>query len=160
MKIIYIGHKSIKTDNIAATGLTWQRGEVHEVADEKKAAKLLEHKTIWADATGKSDAEIAAMLLPELKAVPADPIVRVIPEGDAFMDAFVMVVPVEVLRELHNKNLTAVFMKPVDADAFAEWKLERDTRPEAADTAPVKTGPKTQARDTKAGLDSAPKKAA
>lgn len=146
MKILYIGNKPIKTDNIAATGLTWQRGEIQEVADEKKAAKLLEHKTIWADATGKSDTEIAGMLLPELKAVPADPIVRVIPEGDAFMDAFVMVVPVEVLRELHSKNLTAVFMKPVDADAFAEWKLDRDT-------APKNTGPKPQARDTKAGLE-------
>lgn len=146
MKVLYIGHKSIKTDNIAATGLTWQRGEVHEVADEKKAAKLIEHKTIWADATGKSDVEIADMLLPALKAVAPEPVVRVIPEGDAFMDAFVMVVPVEILRELHSKNLTAVFMKPVDADAFAEWKLERDT-------APKNTGPKVQARDTKAGLE-------
>ena len=151
MKIVYVGTKEVKGDNVAATGLTWRRGEVHEVMDEKKCAKLLEHKLIWQNADGKSAKQIEAMLLPELKALPPDPIVRVIPNDDAFMDAFVLPVPVAVLRELHNKTLTAVFMKPVDADAFADWKLENDTRP---DTAPKNTGPKDK------GLENVPKKVA
>lgn len=139
MKIVYIGHKEVKGDNVAATGLTWTRGQVQEVADEKKAAKLCEHKLIWKCVDGLKDKDIQALLLPELKAVVPDPVVRVIPEGDAFMEPFVMAVPVDMLRELHNKTLTAVFMKSADADAFADWRLERDTRPE--DTAPVNTGP-------------------
>jgi hypothetical protein len=54
-RIVYIGNKEVKGDNVAQTGLTWTKGQVHEVSDEKKVAKLLEHNLIWRDATNKSE---------------------------------------------------------------------------------------------------------
>lgn len=164
MKIVYIGHKEVKGDNVAQTGLIWTRGQVHDVADAKKAATLLEHKLIWANAEGKNPEEVAAILLPEMKAVPPEPRVNFIPETSAspFWEPVVMVVPEEMFKQLQAKEIVAVFMSPDDADAFGDWKLERDTRP----MAPAKTGPKVQAKDTragtdtKAGLDAAAKKVA
>lgn len=146
MKISYIGLKEQKGDNVAATGLVWTRGQVHEVADEKKAAKLIEHKLIWACADGKSPEEITAMLIPELQAVNSVPRV-IFKSADESIDNFVMPVPTEILRQLHNKSIDAVFMTPEDADKYADWlKLERDT-------APNKTGPKPQAKETRPGLE-------
>lgn len=158
MKIVYIGHKEIKGDNIAQTGLTWTRGQVHDITDEKKAAALLEHKLIWASADGKSPEQVAAMVLPELKAVPPEPRVSFIPENavSPFWEPVVVVLPEEMFKKLQAKEIVSVFMSPEDADAFGDWKLERDTRP----AAPAKTGPKPQAKETKAGLDAAAKKVA
>lgn len=164
MKIAYIGIKEIKGDNIAQTGLVWTRGQVQEVADEKKALKLLEHPLIWANVEGKSVEEIAALMVQELKAVPPEPRVSFIPDAPAspYWEPFVTVVPEEVLKKLQTKELVPVFMSDADADAFSDWKLERDTRP----SAPAKTGPKAQAKetkvgtDTKAGLEAAAKKVA
>lgn len=145
MKITYIGHKEQKGDNVAQTGFVWTRGQVHDVTDEKKAAKLLEHKLIWACADGKTPEEITAMLLPELQAVSAPKVVFKSNDNDA-LDNFTLPVPSEVLRQLHAKALDVVFMTPEDADKYAEWlKLERDT-------APAKTGPKVQAKETRPGL--------
>jgi len=158
MQVAYIGTKEIKADNVAQTGFIWKRGEVHEVADEKKALKLIEHSLVWANVTGKSPEQIAAMLLPELKAVPPEPRVSFIPQDPAtpYWEPVVVVVPEEIFNKMQSKELVAVFMSPEDADAFGEWKLERDTRP-GVDTSPKKTGPKMQARETKQGLDAAKK---
>lgn len=163
-KVVYVGTKEIKADNVSGTpaspgtGLIWTRGQVHEIQDEKKAAKLLEHPLVWRDATELSEAEVAALLLPELKAVPPEPRVSFVPDVTAtpYWEPVVVVVPEEVLKKLQAKELVPVFMTDVDADVFADWKLDRDTRP----SAPAKTGPKTQARETKVGLDAAPKKVA
>lgn len=158
MKVVYIGHKEIKADNIAQTGLTWTRGQIQEVADEKKAAKLLEHSLIWVSAEGKKPEEVTALLLPELAVVAPEPRVSLIPQDPAspFWEPVVVVVPEDVFKKMQSQELVSVFMKPEDADAFGEWKLERDTRP----SAPQKTGPKPQAKETRAGLDAAAKKVA
>lgn len=148
MKIVYIGHKDQKGDNLAGTGLVWTRGEVHEVADEKKAAKLIEHKLVWANADGKSPEEITAMLLPELQSIMSNPTVRFTSKEPEFThwEPYVLPVPGHILKGLQDKSLEAVFMSPEDADKYAEWlKLERDT-------APTKTGPKPQAKETRPGL--------
>ncbi len=152
MQVAYIGTKEIKADNVAQTGFIWKRGEVHEVSDEKKALKLIEHKLVWVNVTGKSPEEIAAALLPELKVVPPEPRVSFIPQDPAspYWEPVVVVVPEEMFKKLQTKELVPVFMTDADADAFGEWKLERDTRP----TAPAKTGPKPQAKETKVGTDS------
>lgn len=135
MKIVYVGTKPQKGDNVAQTGLVWTRGQIHEVADEKKAAKLLEHPLSWADA------EKDYNLVPELKAVDPTPRVNVIPANavSPFWEPVVVTVPEDVFIGMRDKKLVAVFMTSEDADAFAEWKLERDTRPE--DTSPKNTGP-------------------
>lgn len=148
-RIVYIGNKEVKGDNVAQTGLTWTKGQVHEVSDEKKVAKLLEHTLIWRDATNKSDAEIAALLLPPLKAVQPEPKVSLIPEVAAspYWEPVVIPVPAEIFEKVQKKELVAVFMTSEDADAFGDWKLERDTRP--VDTAPKNTGPKAQGLEKK-----------
>lgn len=157
-KIVYIGHKEIKADNVAQTGVVWTRGQVQEIVDDKKAEVLLKHPLIWKDADGKKPEEIQELLLPELAAVAPEPRVSIIPQGDTspYWEPVVVPVPADVFTKLQTKDLVAVFMTSEDADAFAEWKLERDTRP----SAPQKTGPKPQAKETKPGLDAAPKKAA
>lgn len=150
-RIVYIGHKELKGDNVSATptspgtGLVWTRGQVHEIQDEKKAALLLAHPLVWADATGKSEAEVAAMLLPLPQLVASKPpVVEVIPAGDAYAESFKMTVDAEVLRKLHAGQLLAVFMSEADADAFASWK-KLD-----AETAPKATGPKAQIKGLEA----------
>lgn len=158
MKIVYIGIKEIKADNIAQTGLIWKRGEVHDVTDEKKALKLLEHSLIWAKVDNKSPEEIAALLLPEFKAVPPEPRVSFIPDArDAspYWEPVVVVVPEDIHQRMQAKELLAVFMTAEDADAFDAWKKNRDAA--VTNTAPRKTGPKPQEKETKAGLDSAKK---
>lgn len=133
MRIVYIGTKEMKGDNIAQTGLTWVRGQVQEVADEKKAAKLLEHPLIWANA----DAEYE--MIPELKAVDPKPRANFVPSNATlpYWEPVVIEVPEDVFARLRDKELVAVFMTGKDADEFADWKMERDTRP----AEPRETGP-------------------
>lgn len=155
MQIVYVGHKEIKADNIAQTGHVWKRGEVHEVADEKKALKLLEHSLIWADATNKNLKEIEKLLLPEMKAVPPEPRVSFMPKDpdSPFWEPFLVVVPPDVYKKLQSKKLIPVFMSPEAADALEASRNEppNDAMPE--ETAPRRTGPKPQARETRQGLD-------
>lgn len=152
MKIVYRGLKEIKADNVAGTGLTWTRAQVHEVEDPVKAAKLLEHPLIWADADGKYE------LVKAPEVVPPEPRVSIIPleSTSPYWEPVVITVPPDVFERLQKKEIVAVFATPDDADAFADWKLDRDTKPEA----PKNTGPKPQDKETKLGLDSAKKKAA
>ena len=124
MRIVYLGNKATKFDNVAQTGLTWTRGAVHEVSDEKKAAKLIEHKQVWADA----DKEHA--LAPEIKAVESpSPRVNVVPQGGEetmiYWDPITIPVTGEVFKKLQEKDLETVFMTPADAEAFEVWKTER-----------------------------------
>ena len=153
MRIVYIGLKPLKADNVAGTGLVWKRGEVHEVEEEEKAAKLLAHPLIWQDASQKYE------LVPEPSVVKPEPRVSIIPQDNVppYWEPFVIPVAGEVFTRLQKKELVAVFMTEADADAFAEWKLDRDTKP---DPAPRNTGPKPQEKETKAGLERNPKKAA
>lgn len=147
MRVVYIGTKLVKGDNVGATGLTWTPGQIHEIVDEKKALKLLDHPLVWADAAKPYQ------LLKELQPVPAVPAVKVMTD-DPYVDPYIIHAPAEIVKQLHAKTLDVVFMKPEDADAFGEWKLDRDTAP---DTAPKQTGPAT---GKKAGLESAGKKVA
>lgn len=149
MRIVYVGTKEIKADNVTATlatpgtGLVWKRGEIHEVANEKQALKLLEHP-VWKNADEKYE------LMGEPVAVPAQPRVVVQPEStgsQSFWEPEIIVVPAEVFKKVQAKELQVVFMTQEDADAFSEWKLDRDTSPR-------NTGPRPQAKDTKVGLDS------
>ncbi len=137
MRIVYRGTKEVKADNVAATGLVWTRGQVHKVEEVEKAEKLLAHPLIWADADKPYE------LLPELKPVPAEPRVHVVPSNsqDTFWDPVVIPVDVEVFKRLQAKELTAVFLTAESVAAFDDWKLERDTRP---DSVPQNTGPKPQ----------------
>ena len=134
MRIVYCGLKEIKADNVAASGLVWTRGQIHEVEDVVKAEKLLGHPLIWKNADEPYE------LLPELKPVPADPRVHVVPSNsaDAFWDPIVIPVDAEVFKQLQEKKLIAVFLTADSVAAFDDWKLERDTRP---DSVPQNTGP-------------------
>lgn len=151
MRICYIGIKELKGDNVAATGLVWTRGQVHEVIDEKKCALLLAHALVWRDATGKSDEEIKAMLIQPLAEVAPEPRVNIIPTGEGlspYWEPVVIAVSAEVFKGVQDKTLTTVFMTEADADAFSLWKQAE------SDTAPKQTGPKAKSKETKTGLDS------
>lgn len=136
MKIVYVGLKEMKADNIAGTGLVWTRGEIHEVEDPVKAAKLLEHTLIWQNADAKYE------LLPAPAVVQPDPRVNIIPSASAspYWEPVVIPVPGDVFARLQKKELVAVFIKADEADAYADWKLARDKQ--LSDTAPAATGPK------------------
>src|SRR5260221_14524254 len=135
-RIIYLGAKEIKADNVAQTGLTWSRGEVREVVDDKKAELLLKHPRVWADA----DKEY--QLQPEITlAHESQPMVSIIPQDagglSPYWEPVILAVTAEIFTKMQNKEFIAVFMTPDDQDAYAAWKkLE-------ADTAPKKTGPKS-----------------
>ena len=132
MKIVYIGNKEVKADNIAATGLTWTKGEIHEVSDEKKALKLLEHPLIWRDADKPYE------LIPELKAVDPSPRVNLIPQGgenvSPYWEPVTIVVTVEVFKKMQDKSLIAVFMSNEDADAFEKYKAKCVTMAKARES--------------------------
>ena len=125
-RIVYIGNKPIKADNVAGTGLTWIRGEVQEVQDDKKAAKLLEYPTVWRDSDQPFE------LQPEIKAVKdaPKPAVSFIPQGGEEVfhnwEPISVVVSGEVFKKLSDKELIAVFMTPVDADAYVVYKKKRE----------------------------------
>lgn len=121
-KIVYIGSKPMKADNVAQTGLTWIRGEIHIIEDEVKANKLLEHPHVWADAEKEYsmfEPEVAQPETPE-------PRVNIVPQGgedvSQYWDPIVIPVPGEVFNQLTKKEMIAVFMTPENADAFEVWK--------------------------------------
>jgi hypothetical protein len=148
MHIVYRGLKEVKGDNVAGTGLTWKRGEIHEINDEAKAAKLLEHPLIWADADKQYE------MIPEPKVIPPSPRVQFAPvkSDTPFWDPVILTTSPETFEKLQKKELVAVFVGAEDVDAFEDWKLERATRP-ADLTVPRETGPTPKSKDTKPGLD-------
>jgi len=153
MRIVYVGLKELKADNIAGTGLVWKRGEIHEIEDEAKAEKLLGHHLIWQNADSKYE------LLPEPSVVKPEPRVSVIPvdASSPYWEPIVVTVPGDVFDRIQKKELVAVFMAPGDADAYADWKLAQ------SDTSPKNTGPAVEKVDKRKkeyrdGLE--PKKAA
>jgi hypothetical protein len=140
MKIVYIGSKPNKADNVAKTGLVWTPGEVQEVADEKMAAKLLEHPTIWADASKPYSMHKPMALAPE----PPEPKVMLHPDEpvSGFWDPITIPVPADIFARLQSKELVALFVTEADADAFAEFKASRKvaeqlTAPSPTDKAPA-----------------------
>lgn len=125
-RIVYIGNKPLKVDNVAKTGLTWTRGDIHEVEDEP-ADILLSHPTIWADASAEYS------LMPELNVVSLPEPKVVLRDQDTTMDNYILDVPSALLKKLHSKELIPIFMSPEDADDFEMWKLDRDTAPKETD---------------------------
>lgn len=160
-KIVYVGNKETKGDNVAGTGLVWRRGEVHEIADDIKCAKLLDHSTIWRDATDKDPAQISGMLLPELRAVATPPSVHLMANEATGLSwkPIVIEISADEYSKLAAGTYDTYFMSKTDAALFSAWKLQQ-TAVEAVDSAPRQTGPKPQARDTRQGLESAGKKVA
>jgi hypothetical protein len=129
MNIVYIGSKPNKADNVAKTGLVWNPGEVHEVADEKMAAKLLEHPTIWADASKDYSMHKPMALAPE----PTPPKVMLTPEDNVGLwDPISIVVPTDLFLKLQSKELTVAFLTEADADAFGVFKAAAAKRAEEA----------------------------
>ena len=125
-RIVYLGVKPMKADNVAHTGLTWNRGEILEVEDETKAAKLLEHPHVWADAD--SDYKLTEVVESEKKS--PEPRAMIVPQGgeevSPYWDPIVIVVPAEIFKSLQDKETVAVFMKPADADAYQAYKEEQE----------------------------------
>jgi hypothetical protein len=121
-RIIYIGNKPMKADNIAGTGLTWSKGEVHEVEDDAKAAKLLDYAGVWADA----DTDYKPLETPAEQISAPNPRAMIVPQGgeevSPFWDPITIVVPAEVFKSLQDKETIAVFMTPDDADAYEAFK--------------------------------------
>ena len=122
-KIVYIGLKPYKGDNVAGTGLTWTRGEIHLIEDEVKANKLLEHSETWADA----EKEYAMVTEPKgLEPVNIEGEVQIAPEGghDATVnwEPIKIVVPSEVFKKLQDKELEAVFMSKEDIESYIKWR--------------------------------------
>lgn len=126
MKIVYLGLKEQKSDNVAQTGLIWQRGQVLEVVDPKKAAKLLEYPQVWADAD--KPYQLAEPL--QVVSTGIEPRVEIVPQGGtqagAYWEPIRIPVPEEVWGRLQAKEFEAVFMTPADAEAFSIWKKARD----------------------------------
>lgn len=116
-RIVYLGTKPIKGDNVAATGLIWKRGEVLEVEDDKKAQKLLEHPDIWGDAD--QPYELAKDPEPASLVVPTEA-VFVAPVG-----AFHMEVSDEMLKALQSGDLQVQFMTTDELTAYHVWKREQ-----------------------------------
>lgn len=127
-KIVYIGPRDIKEDNVASTGLIWTHGEIHEVTDEKKAAMLLAHPTVWADA--EKDYKVTPMVHAEPQK--AEPLIHIIPQGGEKVDLHWQPIPVPVDADTYNrvrdKELDVYFMSAEDAEAFKAFKGERVKR--------------------------------
>ncbi len=122
MRIVYIGTKAQKGDNVAQTGLVWKRGEILEVLDEKKAEKLLEHSNVWADADKPYE------LMKELVSVKT-PVKLVILQADT--DTFVIQSTDSVVSDLRAGRLVAQFVKPEDLASFRDWQdLDKQTKPD------------------------------
>lgn len=123
-KVIYIGLKPQKSDNVSDTKLVWHRGQVHEIHDEAKAEKLLSYPDIWADA----DKPYKLMEAGESRA-PAPKVTITVPGAKFELDQ-----SAENLSAIARGELIAVFMTPADAKAFDEWKqLESETAPGKSD---------------------------
>lgn len=69
MRIRYVGHREVKTDNVARTGLSWKRGQVVDVADENAARILLAYPSVWQLEQPYEEAEAEAKAAPVLKFV-------------------------------------------------------------------------------------------
>lgn len=127
-KIVYIGPRDLKEDNVASTGLVWKHGQTHEVSDEKKAAMLLMHDTVWADAD--KDYKVAPMV--QAAPEPSHPEVHIVPHGgekvDLHWEPIVIPVPAEMFNKLRDKELEVVFMTTEDAESFKAWKEEHVKR--------------------------------
>ena len=138
-RIVYVGAKEQKGDNIAQTGLHWSRGQIHEVADDKKADMLLAHTSTWKDADQPYDLAPAI----SLASAPPEPKVSIIPHGgqevSPFWEPVVITVQGETFMKLKDKALIAVFMTKEDADAYDTWKLDQLTAPDDAKTKAKKT---------------------
>jgi len=128
-RIIYIGTKSVKADNVAKTGLTWERGQIHEVEDDLKAAKLLEYPQVWANA----DEDYKLAEVPAADKPAPKPTVFIAPQGgediSPYWEPVTIVVTGDVFKKLQNKEFVAVFMKPEDADDYEAYKSTKDVRP-------------------------------
>ena len=124
-KVVYIGLKQHKADNVAETGLTWERGQIHEVADEKKAALLLAHKGIWANA----DEPYKVLEAEDVK--PPAPVVTVTVPGARFEIGQ----PAEVVAGIARGEYVAVFMTPKEKQAFEEFKAVAADEFKAMDSA-------------------------
>lgn len=125
--IVYVGNRDIKEDNIAQTGLIWARGEKHTVEDEKKAAMLLAHPEVWADADKPYELRPCAVE-PIGQAAPV-PRVQLMPQGGAeaspFWEPITFSIPAETFDQVRDKALEVVFMSPDDAELFKAWKADR-----------------------------------
>lgn len=126
MKIVYVGRKSQKGDNVAQTGLIWTPGQIHDVSDEKKALKLLEHKLVWADADKPYD------MVPELVAISQGgfPMIEIIPAGETgpVWEPVKLTVDKDVFEKVRAEELLVLFVTPENADAFAKWKALEDAK--------------------------------
>lgn len=120
MRIVYIGLKPTKSDNVAQTGLTWVRGEILEVADEKKAAKLLEFPSVWADAD--KPYELAKLHVQEISQ--PKPQVAIVPENELspFWEPVTIPVSAEEFHKLRLKELVPVFMAGEEAEQYKAWQ--------------------------------------
>ena len=131
-KVVYVGGKPVKADNVAGTGLTWARGEIHDIVDDKAADKLLEHKGVWADAN--YDYKLAE---PEAVKTTSVPRLNIVPQDskDLHWEPITIAVPEEVFSALQSKEIITVFIKPDEADAYSAWKAEQSDEfdPETAD---------------------------
>jgi hypothetical protein len=123
----------MKADNVAHTGLTWNRGEILEIEDEAKAIKLLEHPHVWADA----DTDYKMLEVPAEEVAAPEPCAMIIPEGgdevSLYWDPITIVVPATVFKSLQEKETIAVFMKPEEADAYQAYKAANAFDPVSAD---------------------------
>lgn len=128
-RVVYVGMKPQKGDNVAKTGLTWKRGEVLEIEDEK-AAKLFEHPDIWRDADEKYD-----LRTPE-DIKPPTPVVKIEVPGAKFD------VPqsAEVVSAIARGEMRAVFMTPDEEKSFEEWKKLDETQPKGLQPVAKKNG--------------------
>lgn len=131
-RIVYIGTKSIKNDNIAQTGLVWTPGAVLDVHDDAKAKKLCEHIDVWRDVTDKQPSEIRAMLRPEPVSKPVEepkPRLQVQPQGGSnaspFWDPIVIPVSEKVFADLQEGRCAVMFALPEDVKLFDQLKAEQ-----------------------------------
>ena len=122
MKVVYIGLKPQKGDNVAGTKLVWAPGQVHEIEDEKIAAKLVEHADIWADAA--KPYKLLEQGDPSRAPLPS--VTITVPGAK-----FTVEEPPEVLSRIAQGELVAVFMTKEDRALFDEWKLDRATAPDS-----------------------------
>lgn len=123
-KIVYIGLKPLKVDNIAKTGLSWTPGQIQEVEDLEKAEKLLEYGNVWADAEKPYDMQKVTLQLVEEKQ--EDFTVHIAPQGgepaSSLWEPIEIKVTGDVFKKLQDNEMTAVIMTNEDADAFSIWK--------------------------------------
>lgn len=155
-KVAYIGLKATKSDNVAGTGLTWERGQVHTVEDDAKAAKLLEHKNVWVDGADETN----IILLQPPKTVEAPPMIG-FTTGNIAHPPIMRTIEPEVYEKLQKGDLVEVFMTPADFDQFSAWRLA------GSSMAPRETGPAVDPNRERAtlrlpqkGLEQAGKKTA